>query len=184
MRIFKASALWVDAFYKSKYPYVCPSVFLSVCLLLRYRLNVFLPPLLVVGCPKILEILNPWGKVADRNGLRFEYFFWKWSKIAKKRRRKKKTYCALKTWQKSHFPLDQRPLVKGISLILSYFQTFLSFCNLDDFFRFSKKLNFGVFLVQQNMVETTLPYGLETSGQRVYRLLWHSSRHFEFLHFG
>ena len=44
---------------------------------------------------------------------------------------------------------------------------FLSFCDLDDFFR--KKKGFGVFLVQQNMVETTLPDGLETSGRRAYR---------------
>ena len=57
---------------------------------------------------------------------------------------------------------------KGVSLILAYFKTFLSFCVLDDFFRFSKKSGFGVFLVQQNMAETTLPDGLETSGQRAY----------------
>ena len=31
MSIFKASALWADAFYKSKCPSVCPSVCLSVC---------------------------------------------------------------------------------------------------------------------------------------------------------
>jgi hypothetical protein len=31
------------------------------------------------------------------------------------------------------------------------------------------KSGFGVFFVQQNMVETTLPNGLETSGQRAYR---------------
>ena len=42
--IFKASALWAHAFYKSKCPSVCPSVCVSVCSLLRYRLNVFLPP--------------------------------------------------------------------------------------------------------------------------------------------
>ena len=45
--VFKASALWADAFYKSKCPSACPSVRMSVCLsvcsLLRYRLNVFLP---------------------------------------------------------------------------------------------------------------------------------------------
>ena len=29
--LFKASALWADAFYKSKCPSVCPSVCLSVC---------------------------------------------------------------------------------------------------------------------------------------------------------
>ena len=30
----------------------------------------------------------------------------------------------------------------------------------------------------QNMVETTLPDGLETSGQRAYRFFWHNSRRF------
>ena len=37
-----------------------------------YRLNVFLPPFSEVGCPKLLEIRNPWGKVMERSGLRFE----------------------------------------------------------------------------------------------------------------
>ena len=64
--VFKASALWADAFYKSICPSVCTSVRLSVCLsvcsLLRYRLTVFLPPLPEVGCPVFLEIRNPWGK--------------------------------------------------------------------------------------------------------------------------
>ena len=76
--IFKASALWADAFYKSKFPYVCLFVCLCVCLsvcsLLRYRLTVFLPPLPEVGCPIFLEIQNPWGKVMERTCLRFEHF--------------------------------------------------------------------------------------------------------------
>ena len=72
--VFKASALWADAFYKSKCPYVCLFVCLSLCSLLRYRLNVFLPPLPEVGCPIFLEIRNPWGKVMERSGLRFEHF--------------------------------------------------------------------------------------------------------------
>ena len=75
---FKASALWADAFYKSKCSPVCLSVCLSVCpsvySLLRYRLNVFWPPLPEVGCPICLEIQNPWGKVMERSGLRFEHF--------------------------------------------------------------------------------------------------------------
>ena len=78
----------------------------SVCLLLRYCLNDFLPPLLEVGCQKFLEIQNPWVKVVERSGLRFEHFFWKWSKLA-------------------------------------------------DF-------------ALHNMVETTLPNGLETCGQMLY----------------
>ena len=43
---------------------------------------------------------------------------------------------------------------KGASLILAYLWTFLSFCDLDDFFRFSKKSGFRVFLVHP---ETTFP---------------------------
>ena len=47
---------------------------LSVCSVLRYCLNVFLPPLPEVGCPIFLEIQNPLGKVMERSGLRFEHF--------------------------------------------------------------------------------------------------------------
>ena len=55
---------------------LCVRVFvrLFVCSLLRYRLNVFLPPFPEVGCPIFLEIRNPWGKVVERTGLRFEHF--------------------------------------------------------------------------------------------------------------
>ena len=76
--IFKASALWADAFYKSICPSVCLSVCLSVCVsvcsLLRYRLTVFLPSLSEVGCQIFLEIQNPWAKVMERSGLRYEHF--------------------------------------------------------------------------------------------------------------
>jgi hypothetical protein len=48
--------------------------FLSLFSLLRYRLTVFLPPLPEVGCPIFLEIRNPWGKVMERSGLRYEHF--------------------------------------------------------------------------------------------------------------
>ena len=68
--IFKASALWADAFYKSK----CPSVRVSV------RLFTFEVPFKCLfaptscGCPIFLEIRNPLGKVMERSGLRFEHF--------------------------------------------------------------------------------------------------------------
>ena len=87
--IFKASTLWADAFYKSKCPSVCLSVRLSVCSLLRYRLNVFLLPLFKIRCPIFLEIQNPWGKVMERvvsdlnilfeSGLKSQFFlvFWR-----------------------------------------------------------------------------------------------------------
>ena len=109
---FKASALWADAFYKLK----CLSVCVCVCSLLRYRLNVFLPPLPEVGCPIFLEIQNPWGKVVERSGLRFENFCLK--KVKNRRKKKEEKNCA-------------------------------------DF-------------ALQNMVETTLPDGLETSGRRAH----------------
>ena len=60
--IFKASALWADAFYKSKCPSVCPSVCLSVRSLLRYHLTVFLAPLPKVECPIFLGIRYPGGE--------------------------------------------------------------------------------------------------------------------------
>ena len=96
---------------------VCPSVCPSVCSPLRYRLNVFLPPLPKVGCPIFLEIQSPWAKVMKRSGLIFEHFC---LKIVKNGTAKKK------------------------------------------FFFFA---DFAL----QNMVETTLPDGLETSGRRAHR---------------
>ena len=54
---------------------VCLSVCVCVCSLLRYRLTVFLPPLPEVGCLIFLEIRNPWGKVMEISGIRFNFFF-------------------------------------------------------------------------------------------------------------
>ena len=59
---------WLSSFSMSVRVFVC----LSVCSLLRYRLNLFLPPLPEVGCQHFLDIRNPWGKVMERTGLRFE----------------------------------------------------------------------------------------------------------------
>ena len=52
-------------------------------MMLRYRLNIVLPPLPKVGCPIFLEIPNSWGKVLERNGLRIK----KKKKITKKGRK-------------------------------------------------------------------------------------------------
>ena len=57
-------------------------VLVSACSLLRYRLNVFLTPLPKVGCPKVLEIQNPWGKVVERWVSDLNIFAQKRSKIA------------------------------------------------------------------------------------------------------
>ena len=53
------------------------SFFSSLFSLLRYRLTVFLPPLPEVGCPIFLEVRNPWRKVMERSGLRYEHFYLK-----------------------------------------------------------------------------------------------------------
>ena len=50
---------------------------------------------------------------------------------------------------------------KGVSLILANFQTFLSFCVLDDFFRFSKTIGFGVFLIHPPMASVLLSASVE-----------------------
>ena len=65
---------------------VCLFVCLCVCSLLRYRLTVFFPPLPEIGCPIFLEIRNPWGKIMERSGLRYEHFC---LKIVENRRAKK-----------------------------------------------------------------------------------------------
>ena len=153
---------------------------LLVCSLFRYRLNIFLPQLLKVGCPIFLEIWNPWGKwkevVSDLN-----ICVWKWSKIGAKRKLVFWLFCLTKHVGNHTSQWIRDLWSKGISLILAYLQRFLSFCVLNDIFRFSKKSGFLLFLVH---LETTLPDGLETSGRRAYRYIWHISRHFEFLRFG
>ena len=91
---------------------VCLCVRPSVCSLLRYRLNVFLP------------LLTQVGKVMESTVLIFELFCLK----IVKNRRAKKVFFGIQNM--------------GVSLILAYLQTFLSFCVLDDFFRFPKKIGF------------------------------------------
>ena len=54
---------------------VCVCVCVFVCPFCPYmHLCICLPPLPEVGCPKFLEIRNPWGKVMERSGLRYEHF--------------------------------------------------------------------------------------------------------------
>ena len=82
------------------------SICVCVCSLLRYRLNVFLPPLREVGCPKFLEIWNPWGKVMKRSDLTFEHFC---LKIVKNCRAIFFFFLLIlpyKTWWKPRFPMD------------------------------------------------------------------------------
>ena len=68
--IFKESAL--GRFFHR----VAMSVCVFVPLFMWYILRPIFPPLPGVGCPKFLEIQNPWGKVLERSGLRIEHFCW------------------------------------------------------------------------------------------------------------
>ena len=67
------------------------SFFLHFFGLLRFLvfLKVFLPPLPEVRCPIFLEIRNPWGKVMERSGLRYEHYC---LKIVLNRRAKKNCF--------------------------------------------------------------------------------------------
>ena len=68
--IFKESAL--GRFFHR----VAMSVHMRVCVssFMYYILRPILPPLPEVGCPKNLEIRNPWGKLLERSGVRIEHF--------------------------------------------------------------------------------------------------------------
>ena len=75
---------------------------------------------------------------------------------------------------------DSESLGKSAGKKWSQNWTFLLGCGLK--LPRKKKLALADFALQ-NMVETTLPDGLETSGRRVYRYFWHISRHFCFFLF-
>ena len=79
---FTESAHWADSVIESRCPQVCLSV--PFCSL---RLNVFLHPLPEVRCPNFLDIQNPWGKVMETSGLRFENCS---LEVVSNRRKKKK----------------------------------------------------------------------------------------------
>ena len=96
----------------SKCPSVCLSVRPRVCSLLRYRLNVFLPRLPEVGCPIFFDIRNPWGKVMERNGLRFKHFCLKVVKNC--------WFCLTKHGGNRASRWIRDLWSKGVSLILAY----------------------------------------------------------------
>ena len=51
------------------------SVCLSVCVLtFEVPFKRLFAPFPKVGCPIFLQVLNPWRKVMERSGLRFEHF--------------------------------------------------------------------------------------------------------------
>ena len=119
--VFKASALWADAFYKSKCPSVCPSVCLSVCP--SVRLFNFEVPFQRLFAP------TSWSRMSN-------------------------IFRDLESFGKSNGKKWSRIWTFLFESCLKSSRNF--FCFFADF-------------ALQNMVETTLPDGLETSGQRAYR---------------
>ena len=83
---------------------VCVSVCVSICSLLRYRLNVFLPPHSEVGCPIFLEIQNPLGKIMEISGLRFEHFILEM--FLNTPQKNSAWICLTQNWWKPRFPMD------------------------------------------------------------------------------
>ena len=65
-----------------------------------------MPPLPEVGCPKLLEIRNPWGKVLERSGLRIEHFCWE--EVYNHRKKKSILFAdfALQNMVETTLPMD------------------------------------------------------------------------------
>ena len=68
---FQSIGPLADAYYDLTCPYVCLCVCLRVC---HIPFNGLFPPLPEVQCQTFLDFQNPWGKVMERRGLRFEKF--------------------------------------------------------------------------------------------------------------
>ena len=71
-------------------------------------------------------------------------FVWKLSKIAAQKKKFFLLILLYKTCWKPRFPMDERPLVEGYIASFGISLDFLSFCILDDFFRFKKFGFFGI----------------------------------------
>ena len=87
----KASALWANSFHKSIYP--------CVSSLLRSCLNVFLPPLSKVGCPKNFRDSESLGK---SNGKKWSHFWQHLLVKGVKSSRNKKLFFSGKFTLKTH----------------------------------------------------------------------------------
>ena len=75
----------------------------------------------------------------EKNALRFEFFVWKWSQIAAQEKFIFLLILPYKTWWKSRFPMDQRPLGKGYIANFGISLDVVEFMRFGLFFRSSKK---------------------------------------------
>ena len=100
---------------------VRPCVCVFVCSLLKYRLNIFLPPLPEVGCPIFLEIRNSWGKSSGKKWSHiWTFLFENFLKSPSKKKLVFGWFCLTKhgrnhtsRWIRDHWS-------KGVLLILAY----------------------------------------------------------------
>ena len=106
--IFKASALWAHAFYKSKCPYVCLCVCAFVCLsAFEVPFSTLFPPTSRSRKSNIFRDSESLGKSNGKKRSHIWYFLFG-SGLKSPR---KKTVCFLlilpyKTWWKPRFPMD------------------------------------------------------------------------------
>ena len=165
--IFKASALWADAFYKSKCPSMCLSVCVAVCVFtFEVPFKRLFAPTSQGRMSNIFRDSESLGKSNEKKWSQIWTFLFE-SCLKLPRKIKLVFFCwfCFTKHGGNHASQWIRDLwSKGVSQILAYLSTFLSFCVLDNFFRFSNKSGFWVFLVYPAPM---LPDELETSGQGV-----------------
>ena len=117
MTLFKASALWADAFYKLICPYVC----VSVCLFtFEVPFNGLFAPTSRRWMSNIFRDSESLGKSNGKKWSHIQTFLFE---SGLKSPRKKSFFCWLilpyKTWWKPHFRIKDL-WSKGVSLILAY----------------------------------------------------------------
>ena len=113
--VFKASALWADAFYKSICPYVCLFVCVCVCLFtFEVPFNGLFAP---TSRSRMSNIFRDSESLGKSNGKKWSHIWTFLFGSGLKSPRKKKCFFLLilpyKTWWKPRFPMDKRPLVEG-----------------------------------------------------------------------
>ena len=117
--VFKASALWADAFCKSKCPSVCPSVCVFTFEVPFKRL---FAPTSRSRMSNIFRVSESFGKSNGKKWSQMVTFLvWKWSKITVQKKLVFWLILPYKTWQKPHFPMDQRTLVNDFFMFFKKF---------------------------------------------------------------
>ena len=105
--IFKASALWANAFYKSKCPSVCPCVCLLFCV---FTFEVPFKRLFArTSQSRMSNIFRDSESLGKSNEKKWSQIWTFWFESCLKLPRKKSFFFAdfaLQTWWKPHFPMD------------------------------------------------------------------------------